>query len=328
MKTLETTIKILSTILMIQCLGACALHLEGTLEPDAEDAGRPDSVADGTVEHIPDGDGGSVDPFGDDYVFPLDADAGEDGAGADPTEETAVDVIVDDGGQEDEVDAACDPALCPGWCCDDLSGGGCCHYASCNELHGAHPELPSGVYEIDTDGDVVGTRLPFEAYCDMAADGGGWTLVGRSTTGVSASVAFGWKSAMGFVHDDSQPYSLNADGAGISFTEILVGSYSSGKLWGDHAYKMQVPSDFLSSYSNSSCTLPGGPVTVIGGCTPSGGPTMLRRAGYTDKTTRFHLRDQAGDYDVGLRAGGFNTYYNDCNRGADLNGLQGMIFVR
>jgi hypothetical protein len=327
MKTPETAAKIFSAILMLQCIGACALHLGGTLEPDAEDAGHPDSVADGTVEILSDVDGG----------FPLDADAREDGPGDDPAEETAADIGIDEAGYEDaaaEADAedvlevSCDPSVCPGWCCDDLSGGECCHYTSCNELHVAHPELPGGVYEIDTDGDSVGPRLPFEVYCDMAAGGGGWTLVGRSTTGVSASVAFGWKSATGSVHDDSQPYSLNAEGAGLLFAEILVGSYSSGKIWGDHAYKMQVPSDFLSSYSNSSYQIPGGATTVIGDCTPSGGPTMLRRAGYTNKTTRFHFRDQGGDYDVGLRATGFNTYYNDCNRGADLNGLQGMIFVR
>jgi len=46
---------------------------------------------------------------------------------------------------------------------------------SCADLHAAHPEVESGRYLLDVDG-LQGEVRPFEAYCDMERDGGGWTL--------------------------------------------------------------------------------------------------------------------------------------------------------
>jgi hypothetical protein len=44
---------------------------------------------------------------------------------------------------------------------------------SCSELHAVRPDLPSGVYEINPNG------TPTKVYCDMEAEGGGWSLVYR-----------------------------------------------------------------------------------------------------------------------------------------------------
>jgi len=56
--------------------------------------------------------------------------------------------------------------------------GYCPAPANCMLIHVSDPGLPSGIYTIDTDG--LGGVDPFDAYCDMDTDGGGWTLWGSS----------------------------------------------------------------------------------------------------------------------------------------------------
>jgi hypothetical protein len=62
-------------------------------------------------------------------------------------------------------------STCPGRRC---TGGICDVFASCAELF-ASGVSASGVYPIDPDG--VGGAPGFSAYCEMSADGGGWTLL-------------------------------------------------------------------------------------------------------------------------------------------------------
>ena len=54
-----------------------------------------------------------------------------------------------------------------------------CEPVSCKQLLERSPGTPSGVYRIDPDGSGTGT--PFDVWCDMTLDGGGWTLIGRGS---------------------------------------------------------------------------------------------------------------------------------------------------
>jgi len=59
-------------------------------------------------------------------------------------------------------------------CDDDVNEG--CIYGSCLDVLNAIPASQSGTYSIDPDGN--GPNAPYDVYCDMSSDGGGWTLIG------------------------------------------------------------------------------------------------------------------------------------------------------
>ena len=73
------------------------------------------------------------------------------------------------------------------------SGSVCKRPTSCHQLHLAEPQSKSGAYLIAP----VAANAPFMAYCEMVAEGGGWTLVlndgpafSQATSGVAGAQCY------------------------------------------------------------------------------------------------------------------------------------------
>jgi len=189
---------------------------------------------------------------------------------------------------------------------------------------------PSGVYTLDTDGD--GPRQPFDVYCDMSSDGGGWTLVGRSRNtpsmpgcaGTDGLSGFGWRTAAGSVNDDNQAYSLDVAGKALQFTQVLFGNHAGGKAFAGNVYRHTVVGNLVDAFINSHYFI-GEPTTVQGAC-GAGSTSMFNWIGFTGNTNSFHFRDVDGN-DFGLFISGWRSCYDTC-AGGNLNGQPGLIFVR
>jgi len=209
-----------------------------------------------------------------------------------------------------------------GKACGDL---GVASHRSCLELRD-DPCLsgpPSGRYTVDVDG--AGVLAPVEVYCDMSTDGGGWTLVGRTTGGSAES--FGWTTTFGAVDADMQPYSLGL-GAEMAFSEVLFGKRGGGKAWGDRVYAFAVTPNFVRSYAETAYAVPA-LRTVIGTCAPPGGPSMLRYVGHTEADYQFFFRDSTSfDAAFGMQADEFTLTSNTCGVSGELHRNEGMIMVR
>ncbi len=185
----------------------------------------------------------------------------------------------------------------------------------------------SGVYTILS----PSKRAPVEVYCDLETAGGGWLLVGRSVP-MNDDNSFGWTSGTGDLDDDAKPYSVNVKANGFAFEEVLIGTWSDGKAWGDHIYRYGVPGDLLSHGGDLV------PTTflenVYGDCKPGAGPKMLTYVGATDKTSAFFFRDTdtIDEADYGLLHDMVWTYHleppEDCLGGGMLAQKQGMLMIR
>ena len=233
------------------------------------------------------------------------------------------------------VDAGPDAAPCtcpgPGFHCN--STGGCeGYFATCDEMHKARKELPSDLYQFN------GPKGLYFAYCDMAKENGGWTLVGRSVvTVLQPPAGFGWLSPGGDPSLDSAPYSFDFANYTGSPKEALVGLYTTNKTWDVPVYKIALPANFPAGLQTTSAAVTGSAIAA-----PTCGAalaTSLKFMGFTSHTLSFYFdptgaeNGDAGSSLVGLGFGGFNLAASadagaSCAENGEMNGKQGQIFVR
>ena len=145
-------------------------------EPQSESCDGKDNDCDGVVD--PPDAGGCV-------VFYLDLDGDDYGGGDEPTSQCLCKAQPPYSallaGDCDDDNVAVNPGAvedCGNSLDDDCNGqvNDTCVFADCLALKSAAPGVTSGTYEVDPDGE--GGAQPIQVYCDMATDGGGWTLIG------------------------------------------------------------------------------------------------------------------------------------------------------
>jgi hypothetical protein len=119
---------------------------------------------------------------------------------------------------------------------------------SCLALHEDNPGFGSGAYWIDPDG--AGAIPPFETYCDMATDGGGWTLVEMAASTLSIDATY-WSPAARNVTALAE-FDANPNQTARAMATAINAICTSGEGYVRHRYANNAPGYMLTDHFDAS----------------------------------------------------------------------------
>ncbi len=122
------------------------------------------------------------------------------------------------------------------------------YMASCKRLKEVGWNRWDGIYTLNPK-----WNNQFQGYCNMTYEWGGWLLIGRSAWQGTPSTSFWFNSMLGSLTDDSIPYSLGIMGTWVTFNDVMIGNYVSGKdLW-EKVYKFTLyPANAALSWATAA----------------------------------------------------------------------------
>lgn len=181
-------------------------------------------------------------------------------------------------------------------CANGYTGATCDTYpTSCKAIRLANAALTSGQYMIDPDG--AGGVAPFNAYCDMTTDGGGWTIVAAYTG------ATGEKELTSDTESTGNPLTFNHYNTNRAKKMALAAISTESLFLRNNSKFIKLNAPFVDSSLNTLNTHVHKSATL----TSSNGTTISVFYGYSN-----YLNSGGGDFGIsmnpdGVTSGGYTS---------------------